>query len=62
MTDQELKDLFRDRVGDVSYVELYSDENGKVRQMWHLFIKFKSSLEYNSAVIFDFFLFWFWKL
>ena len=45
MTDQELKDLFRDRVGDVSYVELYSDENGKVRQMWYLVylvVKFKS--------------------
>ena len=37
MTEQELKDLFRDNVGDVSYVELYSDENGKVRQMWYLF-------------------------
>ena len=48
MTDQELKDLFRDRVGDVSYVELYSDENGKVRQMWYLVylvVKFKSWLE-----------------
>ena len=33
---QEVKDLFRENVGDVSYVELYSDENGKVRQMWYL--------------------------
>ena len=44
MTEQELKDLFRDNVGDVSYVELYSDENGKVRQMWYLFVKFKVDL------------------
>ena len=45
MTDQELKDLFRDNVGDVSYVELYSDENGKVRHMWYLVylvVKFKT--------------------
>ena len=43
-TEQELKDLFEDNVGDVSYVELYSDENGKVRQMWYLFVKFKVDL------------------
>ena len=35
-TEQEVKDLFRDNVGDVTYIELYSDENGKVRQMWYL--------------------------
>jgi len=28
---QEVKDLFRDNVGDVSYVELFSDENDKPR-------------------------------
>ena len=55
---QEVKDLFRENVGDVIEIELYSDENDKVRQMWYLFVKFKSWLEYNSAVIFDFFLFW----
>ena len=28
---QEVKDLFRDNVGDVSYVELFNDENEKPR-------------------------------
>jgi hypothetical protein len=28
---QEVKDLFRENVGDVAYVELFSDENEKVR-------------------------------
>ena len=28
---QEVKDLFRDNVGDVSYVELFNDENKKPR-------------------------------
>ena len=28
---QEVKDLFRDNVGDVSYVELFNDENDKPR-------------------------------
>ena len=28
---QEIKDLFRDNVGDVSYVELFNDENEKPR-------------------------------
>jgi hypothetical protein len=39
---QEVKDLFRENVGDVIEIELYSDENDKVRQMWYLFVKFKS--------------------
>ena len=38
-TEQEVKDLFRDNVGDVTYIELYSDENGKVRQMWYRVFK-----------------------
>lgn len=28
---QELKDLFRREVGDVTFVELFNDENGKAR-------------------------------
>lgn len=40
----DIKDLFRDKVGDVSYVELFEDENGKFRGCGIVELKDKSSV------------------
>ena len=42
-TEQEVKDLFRENIGDVTHIELYRDEDGKVRQMWYLLVAVESS-------------------
>ncbi|KAH7966847.1 hypothetical protein HPB49_019881 [Dermacentor silvarum] len=40
----DIKDLFRDKVGDVSYVELFEDENGKFRGCGIVELKDKASV------------------
>ncbi|XP_015907141.1 myelin expression factor 2 [Parasteatoda tepidariorum] len=43
-----VKDLFRDKVGDVSYVELFEDENGKFRGCG--IVEFKEASSVQKAV------------
>lgn len=45
---QELKDLFRREVGDVTFVELFNDENGKPRGCG--IVEFASSESVNVAL------------